>query len=95
VLHFTFELNVISLVWDMHIGTIPDFLNIKRQYMSGTPTPFVLRLAILDADDAVVMSLDTYDSMMETFHLMKAPANVSVLRNHYRKIAKVRPSQSR
>ncbi|MCU0287057.1 MAG: type II toxin-antitoxin system prevent-host-death family antitoxin [Acidobacteria bacterium] len=28
-----------------------------------------------DAEDAVVMSLDTFDSYMETFHLLKSPAN--------------------
>lgn len=32
-----------------------------------------------DAEDAVVMSLDTYNSMMETLHLMKSPANVKHL----------------
>ncbi len=32
-----------------------------------------------DAEDAVVMSLDTYNSMMETFHLMKSPTNVKHL----------------
>ena len=32
-----------------------------------------------DAEDAVVMSLDTYNSMMETFHLMRSPANVKHL----------------
>ena len=32
-----------------------------------------------DADHAVVMSLDTYNSMMETFHLLKSPANVKHL----------------
>ena len=32
-----------------------------------------------DADDAVVMSLDTYNSMMETFNLLKSPANVKHL----------------
>ena len=32
-----------------------------------------------NAEDAVVMSLDTYNSMMEAFHLMKSPANVKRL----------------
>ena len=32
-----------------------------------------------DADDAVVMSLDTYNSMIETFHLLRSPANVKHL----------------
>jgi antitoxin YefM len=32
-----------------------------------------------DAEDAVLMSLDTYNSMMETFHLLKFPTNVKHL----------------
>jgi len=32
-----------------------------------------------DAEDAVLMSLSTYNSMMETFHLYKSPANVKHL----------------
>ena len=48
-----------------------------------------------DAEDAVVMSLDTYNSMIETFHLVKSPANVKHLEKslaQYRKgKTKVRP----
>jgi antitoxin YefM len=32
-----------------------------------------------DADDAVVMSLNTYNSMMETLHLLKSPSNAKHL----------------
>jgi antitoxin YefM len=32
-----------------------------------------------DADDAVVMSLNTYNSMMETLYLLKSPPNVKHL----------------
>ena len=36
-------------------------------------------IARRDAPDAVLMSLDTYNSWMETVHLMKTPANVAHL----------------
>ncbi len=32
-----------------------------------------------DAPDAVLMSLDTYNSLMETVHLLKSPANAEHL----------------
>jgi len=52
-------------------------------------------IARRDAEDAVVMSLDTYNSMIETFHLVKSPANVRHLEKslaQYRKgQTKVRP----
>ena len=32
-----------------------------------------------DAQDAVVMSLDTFNSMMETLYLLKSPANAAHL----------------
>ena len=33
-----------------------------------------------DSEDAIVMSLDYYNSLMETVHLLKSPANVEHLR---------------
>ncbi len=32
-----------------------------------------------DAKDAVIMSLDTFNSYMETFHLLRSPANATHL----------------
>ena len=34
-----------------------------------------------DSEDAVVMSLDYYNSLMETVHLLRSPANVEHLNN--------------
>jgi PHD/YefM family antitoxin component YafN of YafNO toxin-antitoxin module len=31
-----------------------------------------------DAEDVVVMSLDSFNSLIETFHLLKSPANAAI-----------------
>lgn len=49
-------------------------------------------IARRDAADAVVMSLDTFNSMMETVHLMKSPANA---RHLARSIAQLRAGKTR
>lgn len=36
-------------------------------------------IARRDAPDAVVMSLDTFNSLMETVHLLRSPANAAHL----------------
>lgn len=43
-----------------------------------------------DADDAVVMSLDYFNSLLETVHLLKSPANAAHLE---RSIAQYRKGQ--
>jgi antitoxin YefM len=45
-----------------------------------------------DAQDAVVMSLDTFNSMMETLYLLKSPANAAQLN---RSIAQYRKGQTK
>lgn len=44
-----------------------------------------------DAEDAVVMSLDYYNSLMETVHLLRSPANAEHLS---RSIAQYRAGQT-
>jgi len=45
-----------------------------------------------DAQDAVVMSLDTFNSMMETLYLLKSPANAAHLN---RSISQYRKGQTK
>jgi antitoxin YefM len=45
-----------------------------------------------DAPDAVVMSLDTFNSLMETLHLLKVPSNV---RHLEKSIAQYRKGQTK
>ena len=49
-------------------------------------------IARRDAPDAVVMSLETFNSMMETVHLLKSPANAAHLT---RSIAQLRKGKTR
>jgi antitoxin YefM len=44
-----------------------------------------------DAEDVVVMSLDSFNSLLETFHLLKSPANAAHLQ---RSIAQYRQGQT-
>lgn len=44
-----------------------------------------------DAEEVVVMSLDSFNSLIETFHLLKSPANAAHLQ---RSIAQYRQGQT-
>ncbi len=48
-------------------------------------------IARRDAPDAVIMSLDTFNSLMETVHLLKSPANAAHLA---RSITQLRAGQA-
>jgi len=48
-------------------------------------------IARRDAPDAVVMSMDTFNSLMEAVHLLKSPANAAHLA---RSIAQLREGQA-
>lgn len=48
-----------------------------------------------DADDAVVMSLDQFNGLMETVHLLKSPANAAHLARSIKqyRVGKVEPHE--
>ncbi|MFT5261020.1 MAG: antitoxin YefM [Saprospiraceae bacterium] len=46
-----------------------------------------------DADDAVVMSLDHYNGLMETVHLLKSPANAAHLAKSIKQYKKDQTSE--
>jgi antitoxin YefM len=46
-----------------------------------------------DAADAVVMSLETYDSWLETVHLLKTPANAAHLAKSIEQLRKGRSKE--
>jgi antitoxin YefM len=66
--------------------------NLKKVIDRVVADADVAVIARRDAPDAVVMSLDTFNSWMETVHLLKTPANV----NHLAKsISQLRSGKSR
>lgn len=53
--------------------------NLKRVIDDAVADADVTVIARRDAPDAVVMSLDLFNSIMETAHLLKSPANAQHL----------------
>jgi antitoxin YefM len=53
--------------------------NLKRVIDQVVDDSDIAVISRRDAPDAVVMSLETYNSWMETVHLMKTPANAAHL----------------
>lgn len=53
--------------------------NLKRVIDSVVEDADYAVISRRDAADAVVMSLDTFNSMVETVHLLKTPANAAHL----------------
>lgn len=68
--------------------------NLKRVIDDAVADADVTVIARRDAPDAVVMSLDLFNSIMETAHLLKSPANAKHLaksiEQHRKGRAKVR-----
>jgi len=53
--------------------------NLKSVLDSATEDADCTIITRRDAEDAVVMSLDHYNSLVETLHLLRGPANVAHL----------------
>ena len=53
--------------------------NLKQVFDSVVDDADYAIISRRDAPDAVLMSLDTFNSMMETVHLLKTPANAAHL----------------
>jgi antitoxin YefM len=66
--------------------------NLKKVIDSVVEDADYAVIARRDAPDAVVMSLDTFNSMVETVHLLKTPANAAHLA---RSIAQLRKGKTR
>ncbi|MEQ1438371.1 type II toxin-antitoxin system prevent-host-death family antitoxin [Fontimonas sp. SYSU GA230001] len=67
--------------------------NLKKVIDSVVDDADYAVIARRDAPDAVVMSLDTFNSMIETVHLLKTPANAAHLARSIEQLrkGKVRP----
>jgi PHD/YefM family antitoxin component YafN of YafNO toxin-antitoxin module len=68
------------------IGYPINKIDIKPTLIPGIPSPALIVddadytvITRRDSEDAVVMSLDTFNSFLETFHLLKSPANAEHL----------------
>ncbi len=72
----------------MKVVTFSDARNRLKSVLDGVVSDADYTIiARRDADDAVVMSLDQFNSLMETVHLLKSPANAAHLNksiNQYR-----------
>ena len=53
--------------------------SVLDQVVSDADYTVITRRDADDADDAVVMSLDQFNGLMETVHLLKSPANAAHL----------------
>jgi antitoxin YefM len=60
--------------------------NLKQVIDRVVENADVAVIARRDAPDAVVMSLDTFNSWMETVHLLKTPANAAHLAKSIRQL---------
>jgi len=71
----------------MRVINFSDARNNLKQVIDGVVNDAdVAVIARRDAPDAVVMSLDTFNSWMETVHLLKTPANVAHLAKSIRQL---------
>lgn len=71
----------------MHVINFSDARNNLKQVIDRVVEDAdVAVIARRDAPDAVVMSLDTFNSWMETVHLLKTPANAAHLAKSIRQL---------
>ncbi len=80
ILHYTCTINNTSLESIMRIVNFSEARNnLKSVLNQVTDDANYTIITRRDAEDAVVMSLDTFNSFMETFYLLRSPANAAHL----------------